>query len=72
MKEKDHKSDVESDAKGQYAPSQADSKASGVVSAKPTVITHSEDATVNRDPLGKEKAKKDWDVNFDDTAQDKS
>ncbi|GGG07075.1 hypothetical protein GCM10010924_39770 [Rhizobium wenxiniae] len=43
----------EDDAKGQYAPSQADSKASGVASAKPTVITGSEDATVHRDPPGK-------------------
>jgi hypothetical protein len=54
----------EDDAKGQYAPSQADRKASGVHSAKPTVITGSEDATVHRDPPGK-KAGKDWDVNYD-------
>ncbi len=54
----------EDDAKGQYAPSQADKKASGVHSAKPTVITGSEDATVHRDPPGK-KAGKDWDVNYD-------
>lgn len=52
------------DAKGQYAPSQADRKASGVHSAKPTVVTGSEDATVHRDPPGK-KAGKDWDVNYD-------
>ncbi|WP_313602762.1 hypothetical protein [Rhizobium sp.] len=54
----------EDDAKGQYAPSQADRKASGVHSAKPTVITGSEDATVHRDPPGKT-AGKDWDVNYD-------
>lgn len=54
----------EDDAKGQYAPSQADRKASGVLSAKPTVITGSEDATVHRDPPGK-KAVKDWDINYD-------
>lgn len=54
----------EDDAKGQYALSQADRKASGVLSAKPTVITGSEDATVHRDPPGK-KAGKDWDVNYD-------
>lgn len=54
----------EDDAKGQYAPSQADRKATGVHSAKPTVITGSEDATVHRDPPGK-KAGKDWDVNYD-------
>jgi hypothetical protein len=57
-------SNPEDDAKGQYAPSQADRKASGVHSAKPTVITGSEDATVHRDPPGK-KAGKDWDVNYD-------
>ncbi|WP_246436145.1 hypothetical protein [Aliirhizobium cellulosilyticum] len=56
----------EDDAKGQYAPSQADRKASGVHSAKPTVVTGSEDATVHRDPPGK-KAGKDWDVNYDPT-----
>ena len=38
------------DAKGQYAPSQADRKADGVHSAKPTVITGSEDATVHNKP----------------------
>lgn len=57
-------SNPEDDAKGQYSPSQADRKASGVHSAKPTVITGSEDATVHRDPPGK-KAGKDWDVNYD-------
>lgn len=40
-------------AKGQYAPSQGDRKATGVQSAKPTVVTGSEDATVHRDPPGK-------------------
>lgn len=57
-------SNPEDDAKGQYAPSQAERKASGVHSAKPTVITGSEDATVHRDPPGK-KAGKDWDINYD-------
>lgn len=55
----------EKDAAGQFAKSRADRKASGVASAKPTVITGSEDATVNRDPPGKKKPKKDWDVNYD-------
>ncbi|MEB2846734.1 hypothetical protein [Endobacterium cereale] len=59
----------EDDAKGQYAPSQADRKASGVHSAKPTVITGSEDATVNREPPGK-KACKDWDISYDPSDQD--
>ena len=54
----------EDDAKGQYAPSQADRKATGVHSAKPTVVTGSEDATVHRDVPGK-KSEKDFDLNYD-------
>lgn len=54
-------SDVEKDAKGQFAKSVADGKSTGVHSAKPTVITGSEDATA---PPGQKPAK-DWDVNFD-------
>ncbi|SFB59344.1 hypothetical protein SAMN03159496_05511 [Rhizobium sp. NFR07] len=54
----------EQDAKGQYAPSQADRHASGVHSAKPTVVTGSEDATVNRTPPG-QKGQKDFDLNYD-------
>lgn len=57
-------SNPENDAKGQYAPSQADRKATGVHSAKPTVVTGSEDATVNRTPPG-QKSKKDFDLNYD-------
>lgn len=56
--------DVEKDAKGQFAKSIADRKASGVSSAKPTVITGSEDATVHKTPPGKQ-AVKDWDINYD-------
>ncbi len=56
---------IRKDAQGQYAKSQADGKANGVASAKPTVITGSDDATEHRDPPGKESPKKDWDVNFD-------
>lgn len=55
----------EDDAKGQYAPSQADLHATGVHSAKPTVITGSEDATENKIPPGQKGPKKDWDINFD-------
>ncbi|MFS8148750.1 hypothetical protein ATY78_13610 [Rhizobium sp. R635] len=54
----------EKDAAGQFAKSRADRKASGVASAKPTVITGSEDATVNKNPPGK-KPEKDWDINYD-------
>jgi len=56
---------------GAFAPSQADRKADGVASAKPTVITGSEDATANRTPPGK-KRQKDWDVGFDDEQPDRS
>ena len=42
--------DIRKDAKGQFADSQADRSASGVASAKPTVITGSEDATAHRKP----------------------
>ncbi|WP_064682536.1 hypothetical protein [Rhizobium bangladeshense] len=55
----------EKDAAGQFAKSRGDRKASGVASAKPTVITGSEDATVNRNPPGKKKPDKDWDINYD-------
>ncbi len=49
---------------GAFAPSQADRKADGVASAKPTVIIGSEEATANRTPPGKRQ--KDWDIGFDD------
>lgn len=54
------------DAKGQYAPSQAVPHATGVHSAKPTVVTGSEDATINRTPPGQKK-EKDFDINYDPT-----
>lgn len=56
---------------GAFAPSQADRKADGVASAKPTVITGSEDATAKRTPPRK-KRQKDWDVGFDDEQPDRS
>ncbi|TCV73688.1 hypothetical protein EDE05_104160 [Neorhizobium sp. R1-B] len=55
----------EADAKGQFAKSQADRKSSGVHSAKPTVITGSEDATAHRNPPGTKRVANDWDPNFD-------
>ncbi|MDP9813858.1 hypothetical protein J2W42_006734 [Rhizobium tibeticum] len=60
------------DAKGQFAKSGADAESSGVASAKPTVITGSEDVTGNRTPPGTEGPEKDWDVNFDETEPDRS
>lgn len=56
---------VRKDAKGQFAGTQAGGDSDGVVSAKPTVITGSEDATVNKWPPGKKNPPKDWDANFD-------
>jgi len=57
-------SKIEKDAKGQFAKSVADRKSTGVHSAKPTVITGSEDATERKTPPGK-KPVKEWDINFD-------
>ena len=45
--------DVEKDAKGQYAKSVGDRKATGVASAKPTVVTGSEDATEHKTVPGR-------------------
>ena len=62
----------EQDAKGQFAKSQADRKSTGVASAKPTVITGSEDVTGHRTPPGHKDQDKDWHVGFDETAPDRS
>lgn len=43
---------VKEDAEGQFAESRADPKSTGVASAKPTVVTGSEDATAHRTPPG--------------------
>ncbi len=61
------KTPPESDAKGAFAPSQADRKNSGVVSAKPRVITGSDDATAHKWPPGTKKPAREWDVNYDPT-----
>ncbi|MFK0334303.1 hypothetical protein ACIQUB_24640 [Rhizobium sp. NPDC090275] len=61
-------SQVMEDAKGQFAKSVADRKSTGVHSAKPTVVTGSEDATEHRTPPGK-KPVKDWDLNYDPTEE---
>jgi len=62
----------EKDAAGQFAKSRADRKSTGVASAKPTVITGSEDATVHKNPPGKKKSGKDWDINYDPAARNES
>lgn len=63
---------IKEDAKGQFAESQADPMSTGVASAKPTVVTGSEDATANRKPPGHKRREQDWDVNFDETEPDRS
>lgn len=66
------KSKIESDAAGQFAPSQADRKASGVASAKPTVITGSEDGTAHKIPPGQKAPAKKRPVRYDATERNKS
>jgi hypothetical protein len=65
MTENDDTAKIRRDAEGQYARSKADGRTNGVASAKPTVITGSDDATIHRNPPGQKGPKKDWDVNFD-------
>lgn len=59
------KTRIHDDAKGQFAGTQAGGDNNGVASAKPTVVTGSEDATVNKWPPGKKDPPKDRDANFD-------
>lgn len=53
------------DAKAQSRRLLKSSRNNGVASAKPTVITGSDDATVNKKPPGTTKPEKDWDLNYD-------
>lgn len=57
--------DPKKDAAGQFAKSPADGESNGVASAKPKVLTGSDDGTVHRNPPGKKKPDKDWDLNYD-------
>ncbi|RWX78968.1 hypothetical protein EPK99_10360 [Neorhizobium lilium] len=61
----DPKSTIQKDAQGQFAKSQADPEASGVASAKPTVITGSEDATAHKLPPGAKAPKSEIPVHYD-------
>ncbi|MFB9952349.1 hypothetical protein ACFFP0_26200 [Rhizobium puerariae] len=72
MKESHSEKGPRSDAKGQFARSQANRKSSGVHSAKPTVIPGSEDATAHRTPPGKKGPKKDWSLNYDPAGMNES
>jgi hypothetical protein len=56
---------VERDASGQFANVKAGRHSSGVASAKPTVITGSEDATAHKAPPGEDEPANEWDSNFD-------
>ncbi|MGZ2488093.1 hypothetical protein ACVITL_006678 [Rhizobium pisi] len=64
--EKPSKTRIEQDARGQSESNHAGGSNNGVSSAKPRVITHSDDATVNKKMPGKSKDTKDWDVNYDE------
>lgn len=57
---------IKHDADGQFANVKAGGKSSGVASAKPTVITGSEDATAHKTPPGKQASGDEWDSNFDE------
>ena len=59
-------STVHGDAKGQYAKGLKHSDNNGVSSAKPRVITGSDDATLNKTPPGQKTAEREWDLNSED------
>lgn len=59
---------VEADAVPQFAVSQAGGTNDGVVSAKPRVITGSDDATAHRTPPGTRGPDADWSAGFDENA----
>jgi hypothetical protein len=65
-KDKPSKTQIEQDARGQSESNHAGGSNNGVSSAKPRVITHSDDATVKKKTPGKDKGTKDWDVNYDE------
>jgi len=56
---------VHSDAEGQYARGLDKSDNNGVASAKPRVLTGSDDATIHKGPGKKPTTDKDWDINYD-------
>ncbi|MGQ3293716.1 MAG: hypothetical protein ACT6U0_16065, partial [Shinella sp.] len=59
---------VDADAVPQFKVSQAGRTNDGVSSAKPRVITGSDDATIHRTPPGVETPSQDWSVGFDENA----
>lgn len=65
---KNKKTDTEKihdDAQGQFVRTRHGADNDGVSSAKPRVITHSDDATINKWPPGKTDPPKEWSVNHD-------
>ncbi|WP_245281507.1 hypothetical protein [Rhizobium sp. AAP43] len=56
---------IHKDAEGQFVGTQHGGHNNGVASAKPTVITGSDDATMHKWPPGKKDPPADWDANFD-------
>ncbi|WP_246085006.1 hypothetical protein [Rhizobium glycinendophyticum] len=63
---------IEKDAAGQFVGTQHGGKSDGVASAKPTVVTGSEDATAHKWSPDKKDPPDDWDANFDLRDPDKS
>lgn len=59
---------IHADAVPQFKVSQAGRTNDGVSSAKPRVITGSNDATIHRTPPGVETPSQDWSVGFDENA----
>lgn len=57
---------IHADAVPQFKVSQAGRTNDGVSSAKPRVITGSDDATIHRTPPGVETPSQDWSVGFDE------
>ena len=57
--------DPAQDAEDQTRRLVKSSRNNGVASAKPKVITGSDDATMNKKPPGKTEPEKDWDLNYD-------
>lgn len=56
---------IHKDAEGQFVRTREGANNSGTNSAKPRVITGSDDATIHKLPPGQREPKKDWDINYD-------
>ncbi|WP_426131299.1 hypothetical protein [Pararhizobium sp. PWRC1-1] len=65
-KDKESVKAIHGDAKGQYARGLKRSDNNGVTSAKPRVITGSDDATAHKVPPGSKPAGKEWDLNYNE------